>query len=227
MHIVNASTSWSSAYLQVYTRASSCAWTRQKFAPFEVRVINCSWTVAHDTFIVFACLVLIPVKFAPSQPSTGEHESATLTYWAVVFCGPLTTETIASFCPSLPLPSNGIDPLLNKLLFFSLMIRWLQLSVSKYTFEACFACSTQYFLGQLLRIFLRRFMAYLGQSCLSRPRLSVSHTPCTTSWCQPDRLLYGLRKDRLCLSPGLYGLWLEFMSHLQVIYVFGLTKHYL
>ena len=119
------------------------------------------------------------------------------------FCGALTIETIASFRPSLPLPSNGIDPPLNKLLFFSLMIRWLRLSVSKYTFEAFFACSTQYFLGQLLRIFLRRFMAYLGQSCLSRPWLSVSHTPCTTSWCQPDRLLYGLPKDRLCLSPGL------------------------
>ena len=121
------------------------------------------------------------------------------------FCGTLTIETIASFSPSLPSPSNGSDSLLNKLLFFSLMIRWLCLSVSKYTFEVCFACSTQYFLGHLLRIFLRRFMAYLGQSCLSRPRLSVSHTPCTTSWCQPDRLLYSLPKDRLCLSPGLYG----------------------
>ena len=200
---MNVSTSWSSAYLQVYTCASSYAWTRQKYAPFEVRVINCTWTVAHDTFIVFSlfwCWFRSNLHLLNTQQA-----SVSLRHWHTerLFCGTLTIETIASFSPSLPLPSNGSDSLLNKLLFFSLMIRWLRLSVSKYTFEACFACSTQYFLGQLLRIFLRRFMAYLGQSCLSRPRLFVSHTPCTTSWCQLDRLLYSLPKDRLCLSPGL------------------------
>ena len=66
-------------------------------------------------------------------------------------------------------------------MFFSLMSWWLHLSVFNLHFEACFACSAQYFLGQSLRSFLRRFRAYLGQSGLTRSRLSVSHTPCTAS----------------------------------------------
>ena len=86
-YIVNAGTSWSSAYLQVYKRASSWAWTRQQYAPFKVRVFNCTWTVAHDTFIVFRLFSVDSGPFAPSQHSTGERESATLTHWAVVFAG--------------------------------------------------------------------------------------------------------------------------------------------
>ena len=54
--IVNAGTSWSSAYLQVYTRASSCAWTHQKYAPFEVRIITIVhelWLTIHLVFRLF------------------------------------------------------------------------------------------------------------------------------------------------------------------------------
>ena len=85
----------------------------------------------------------------------------------------LTIETLASFRSSLYLPSRGFDPLINKLLFSSLMIRWLRLSVLKTLLKRVLHVLRSTFLGQLLRIFLRRFMAYLGQSCLSRPRLSV------------------------------------------------------
>ena len=202
---MNASTSWSSTSLQVYTRASSCAWTRLQYAPFEVRVIDCTWTVARVTFIVFACLVLIPVKFAPFQHLTSERESAMLTHWAV-FCGAFDYRNSRYFSLfALFALSTRLDPLMNKLLFSSLMIRWLRLSVLKTLLKRVLHVLRSTFLGQLLRILLHHFMAYLGQSCLSRPRPSVSQTPCTASWCQPDRLLYGLPKDRLCLSSGLYG----------------------
>ena len=60
---------------------------------------------------------------------------------SVFFAEHLTIETLTSFHFSLLLPSTGLDPLINKLLFSSLMIRWLRLSVLK----ACFACSTPYF----------------------------------------------------------------------------------
>ena len=60
--------------------------------------------------IVFACFVLIRVKFIPSQHSTGERESSTLTHWAVFFTGHLTTETIVSFALRSLYHQNGFDP---------------------------------------------------------------------------------------------------------------------
>ena len=56
--IVNTGTSWSSTNLQVYTRASSCAWTRQKYAPFEVRIITIVhelWLTLHYVFSLVSC----------------------------------------------------------------------------------------------------------------------------------------------------------------------------
>ena len=79
---VNASTSWSFTYLQVYMRASSCAWTRQKYAPFEVWII----TIVHELWLTLHyCFVLSnewdPFN-SPFQHLTGERESLTLTHGA-------------------------------------------------------------------------------------------------------------------------------------------------
>ena len=87
--IVNAGTSWSSAYLQVYTRASSCAWTRQKYTPFEVWII----TIVHELWLTihygfFACFVIGLQNF-PFQHQMGERESSTLTHWAEKILGPV------------------------------------------------------------------------------------------------------------------------------------------
>ena len=169
---------------------------------FESLIVHELWLTLHLLFSLVWCWFRSNLYlFNPQQASVS------LRCWHTerFFAEHLTIETLASFRSSLYLPSTGLDPLINKLLFSSLMIRWLRLSVLKTLLKRVLHVLRSTFLGQLLRIFLRRFMAYLGQSCLSRPRLSVSQNPCTASWCQPDRLLYGLPKDRLCLSPGLYG----------------------
>ena len=168
---------------------------------FESLIVHELWLTLHLLFSLVWCWFRSNLYlFNPQQASVS------LRCWHTErFCGAFDYRYLASFRSSLLLPSMGIDPLINKLLFSSLMIRWLRLSVLKTLLERVLYVLRRTFLGQLLRIFLRRFMAYLGQSCLSRPRLSVSQNPWTASWCQPDRLLYGLPKDRLCLSPGLYG----------------------
>ena len=109
---------------------------------FESLIVHELWLTLHLLFSLVWCW--FRSLFAPFQHSTGQLESAMLTHWAV-FAGHLTIETLASFRSSLCLPSTGLDLLINKLLFSSLMIRWLRFVSLKNTFEACFACSTQYF----------------------------------------------------------------------------------
>ena len=77
---VNASTSWSSTYLQVYTRASSCAWTRQKYAPFEVRIITIVhelWLTIHYSFSLVSCWVG-SIKILPFNT---QRASMSLWHW--------------------------------------------------------------------------------------------------------------------------------------------------
>ena len=148
--IVNTGTSWSSTNLQVYTRASSCAWTRQstphsRFGTLQL-YMNCG---SH--YIVLLRLFRVDWNpIIPFQHQTGERES-------------LHTDKMSgknSRAGWLPKPSLGlpfapftikmailikINILFNKMLFFSLVSWWLHLSVFKFTFEACFACSAQYF----------------------------------------------------------------------------------
>ena len=126
---------------------------------------NCTWTVAHDTLWFFACFVLIGVQIFPFNT---KRASVSLRHWHTE-----RKNSRASWLPKLslvlpfaPLPSKWFGSLFNKLLFFSLMSRWLHLSVLKLHFEACFACSAQYFLGQSLRSFSAPLQ---GLSRLKRP----------------------------------------------------------
>ena len=109
--IVNANTSRSSAYLQVYTRASSCAWKRQKYTPFEVRIITIVhelWLTIHYGFSLVSCwfgsiLYLLNAKQA----------SVSLRHWHTerwFFTGHFTTETIVSFALRSLYHQNGFDP---------------------------------------------------------------------------------------------------------------------
>ena len=115
----------------------------------KVRSIRGSdhYTIVHELWLTIDyCFRLFCVDSGQIYTfSTGERESSTLTHWAVFFTGHLTTETFVCFALRSLYHQNGFDPSSIKLLFFGLMLRWLHLSVSKYTFEACFACSTQYF----------------------------------------------------------------------------------
>ena len=115
---------------------------------------NCTWTVAHITLFCFACFVLIGIQLIiPFQRQTGEPESLHTDKMSGKILGPVDYRNLHYFCPSLPLPSKWLNILCIKMLFFSLVSWWLHLSVFKFNFEACFACSAQYFLGQLLRRF--------------------------------------------------------------------------
>ena len=169
---------------------------------FESLIVHELWLTLHLLFSLVWCWFRSNLRLFNTRQA-----SVSLRCWHTerFFAEHLTIETLAIFPSSLYLPSTRLDPLMNKLLFSSLMIRGLRLSVLKTLLKRVLHVLRRTFLGQLLRILLHHLMAYLGQSCLSRPRPSVSQTPCTASWCQPDRLLYGLPKDRLCLSSGLYG----------------------
>ena len=109
--IVNAGTSWSSAYLQVYTRALSCAWMRQKYAPFEVRIITIVhelWLTIHYSFSLVSCW-LGSIIF----PFNTKRASVSLQHWHTerkIFSGQLTTETIVSFALRSLYHRNGLNP---------------------------------------------------------------------------------------------------------------------
>ena len=107
---------------------------------FESLIVHELWLTLHYCFCLFG--VDSNLHLFNTQQA-----SVSLRCWHTecFFVGHLTIKTLASFRSSLDLPSTGLDPLINKLLFSSLMIRWLRFVSLKNTFEACFACSTQYF----------------------------------------------------------------------------------
>ena len=68
------------APLQVYKRASSCAWTRH-YAPFDVRSLLCTWTgLMNVRFSFVLCWSVFKKEFLPFNTKTDEREpSHTLT----------------------------------------------------------------------------------------------------------------------------------------------------
>ena len=111
---------------------------------FESLIVHELWLTLHLLFSLVCCWFWSKLHlFHPQQASV----SLLCWHTECFFAEHLTIETLASFRSSLYLTSTGFDPLINKLLFSSSVIRWLRLSDCslKNTSVACFACSTQYF----------------------------------------------------------------------------------
>ena len=143
--IVNTGTSWSYTNLQVCTRSSSCAWMRQSTLHSRFRPLQLYMNYG-SRYIVFVSLVScwLVSNFFPSNTKQASVSPFTLTLWAENSSGGWLPK-LSLVYPLLPLPSKWLNILCNNMLFFSLMSWWFHLSVFKFTFEACFACSAQYF----------------------------------------------------------------------------------
>ena len=106
---------------------------------------NCTWTVAHVTLCLF-CLFRVD-WFPISSLSTSNRRA-----WAPPHWHNERKITRAGWLPKLslvllftPITIKMAQHILQYMLFFGLMSWWFHLSVFKFTFEACFACSAQYF----------------------------------------------------------------------------------
>ena len=190
-----ASTLWSipSRYTRVLRAANGRFFLN---APFDVQVVFCTWTVAH-VLILFRLFGVDPSLFCTFQHSTSEREF--FRYWqtrrswrAFDNRNSLKLSPLHTFSHQLGLAFYQINCCSADLWYDGYV-----LSVPKPTLKRVLHVQRRTFLGQYLSfILLRSLVAFLGQGCLSGSGLSVSHNPCTASWCQPDRLLYGLPKDR-------------------------------
>ena len=146
---------------QVYTRASSCEW-----APLLTVHSRFESFIVHELRLTFnyICFRLFSVDSGLSCTiSTLSKRAWALCYWQ-------TGRSWRAFW------QTRLGLLVNKLLFYMFMVRWLCFVSPKTTFEACFACSTPY--NSRSDSARQHFAQPRG---LPVSRQSVSRTPYTAS----------------------------------------------
>ena len=118
------STPRNAAPLQVYKRASSCAWTRQ-YAPFDVRSLLCTWTGLMN--VRFSFVLCWSVSRRNSSLSTLKQTNVSPhTHWLHERKKPnrFYSETFVLLHTSRSFPSKWLHSCHNKLLFHTLSLWW-------------------------------------------------------------------------------------------------------
>ena len=175
------STPRSGAPLQVYKRASSCAWTRQNTLHSTFELLQCTWTgLMNLRFSFVLCWSVFQMRFTSlsmlKQTNVSPHthwlherkKTQPFLYWNSRFIH-----------TSRSLPSKWFFLRNNKMLFLHLPLWWCPSRCLKSPLKRVLHILRNTFCGQSPRSFSAPLRSFLGQSGLMRSKLSVSQIPCT------------------------------------------------